>query len=124
MNNSSSIVIFLTLAITVICGGFVYIYMKVSPDARKAVQCKNDVSSISFLIDDEAKSVTMAGKIIDSTNITVINETAVAMDWTNKTNGTKVFLDRIAGSLEIETTNDLVNWDKEEMKCHQVSIRF
>ena len=124
MQNNIGIIIFLTVALTIICSGFVYFFIQFMPDRVNAVQCQNEASTISILINDSDNSLIMAGKAMDDDMITIFNDTAIAMNWTNEKEGTKVFLDRIAGLLEIETTTDLITWDKEEFNCRQVSIRF
>ena len=124
MRDNAGLIIFLTIAITIICSGFVYFYMKFTPNMKNAILCSNEDSTISFLVNDDDKSVVMAGKLVDSQTINIFNETAIAMSWTNNKEGTKIFLDRIAGLLEIETTPDSIEWEKEEFECRRVSIRL
>ncbi len=125
MRDNTGLVIFLIFMITVILGGFLYFSILISGEKQTAVKCKGDGDiTISFLIDDEKSSVIMAGKEIEPSTINIFNKTAIAAAWKNKNIGTKIFLDRIAGFLEIETSNNLTDWEKQRLECFSVIIRF
>ncbi len=125
MRHNTGLIVFLLIALSTICGGFIYFYMSVSQTRETAIKCTGDGGiTISFLIDDENSVVLMAGQKISPNTISILNKTAVAAAWKKKNIGTKIFLDRIAGYLEVETTNDFVVWEKERLECFNVAIRF
>lgn len=123
MKNLGGIVMSLVAVIMVLFGGVYYSQMSVL--AESAVTCKNgDTAMISFLINDEAPSVIMAGRALDPKIITVFNKTALAAEWSRRSETTKIFLDRIAGHLVVKTTTDRVLWDENDFDCQRTNIRF
>lgn len=124
MKNTGGIIAFITVILAIICGGFAYFYIQFLPSPKKAVKCTNEWSTISFMVNEENKTVVMAGEMLDPNSISIFNETAIAASWKHKNGATKIFLDRIAGGLEVETTKDNIEWEKNKFDCSQSSVRF
>ncbi len=125
MKQNTGLIVFLVIILSVIIGGFYYFSKLVSQPKETAIKCNGeDDITISFLIDDKNLSVIMAGKKILPNTINIFNKTAIEAAWKKNNIGTKIFLDRIAGYLEVETTSDFVKWDKERLECSNVAIRF
>ncbi|PCK00618.1 MAG: hypothetical protein COA45_02255 [Zetaproteobacteria bacterium] len=128
MGNNTFIIAFVTIGLCVILGGFIFISTQLMPNnnviEKKAIKCTNPESTISFLIDDENRTVIMAGEIIPDNTITIFNKTAVSAIWLLNNEKTKIFLDRIAGRLQIDLSDDFGNKHVEKFDCNAVSVRF
>ncbi len=125
MGNSNGIIVFLTVILTVIVGGFVYFYMQFKPaPLQKAVECRKDENIISFLIDDDMRNILMAGKALPSDSIKIFNKTAISASWASGKETTSIFLDRVSGKLEIEMSGENMENQKDILDCSQTSIRF
>lgn len=128
MGNNQTGVMFVVVAMICIMGGFVVfmLNMQKEPPAKRAIECRNEWSVISFLIDEDNETVMMAGEFLDPSSIKTFNETAISAQWTHDSgNGeTKVFLDRIAGHLEVETKEKGLDWEKNEFECRNTRVKF
>lgn len=124
MGNNSGLVVFMFVILVVAVGGFTIFYTQMKPPAEKTVTCKNEWSSISFLINDEEPYLLMNGERVANESIKIFNETAISARWKHGGSATKFFLDRIAGRLEVETTEDFLEWEKNEFKCNFSQKRF
>ncbi len=124
MRNTGGIIAFITVMLTIICGGFAYFYIQFLPSPKKAIKCTNEWSTISFMVNEEKRTVVMAGEMLDPNSISIFNETAIAATWKHKNGATKIFLDRIAGALEVETTEGGSEWEKNKFSCSHSSVRF
>lgn len=124
MSNSVALVMFLVIILLSV-GGFVFMFTQTAKIPVKTITCVDEWdSSISVLIDEENRALIMNGEEIKSEKVTTFNETAIAAKWRNGKIGTRLFLDRVAAKLEIETTRDLFEWDKVEFTCKKSNIRF
>lgn len=127
MGNTTFIITFVMVGLCIILGGFVFISTQLMPkyeDTKKAIKCVNPESAISFLIDDESRTVIMAGELLPSKTITIFNQTAISAKWLNNNERTRMFLDRISGRLLIEVSDNVGNEHIEKFECSAVSVRF
>ncbi len=128
MRNGSAAVLFTTMMAVIVAGGFIMFYRQFLPPEKTAVSCLHkDVeysTTISLLIDKKTGEVMMSGEAINPEHIKINNETAVSAAWSHKAGRTKMFLDRIAGKLEIEISQDGVHWDKTEFQCSTSRLKF
>lgn len=124
MGNSNALVMFLLLVIVVAIGGFALFYTQFQPSAQKTATCKNEWSTISFLINEEDNTLLMNGENVAPDRIKIFNDTAISAQWKHDGSATKFFLDRIAGRLEVQTTDDFLEWDKNEFECNVSQKRF
>lgn len=132
MSSNSGLVIF--IFIIALVGGFSVFYTFATQQAPislrmpegKAVSCSNEWSNISFLIKehDGEKSLIMNGEAVPAENLKLFNDTAVSGEWITEKLGTKFFLDRISARLEVETTEDFNEWEKNVFVCKKAQIRF
>lgn len=78
------------------------------------------------MINEETGALTMAGQIVDPKTISIMNDTAISAEWKHKDGAqTKIFLDRIAGELEVQTKPDpFSEVEKEKFKCQHSNVRF
>ena len=60
----------------------------------------------------------MNGERVANDSIKIFNETAISARWKHGGSATRFFLDRIAGRLEVETTEDFLEWEKNEFQCN------
>lgn len=127
MGNTTFIITFVLVGLSIILGGFVFISTQLMPKydtAQKAIKCTNPEATISFLIDDENRTVIMAGELLPPKTITIFNKTAISAKWLHSNEQTKIFLDRIAGRLLVEISDKLANEHTEKFDCSAVSVRF
>ncbi len=126
MKPNVTMIAVLMVIIMIILGGLTYLYLQLSPKAatKVAVRCQNENGVISFLINEEEKTLTMEGQPVDAKNIKLFNETAVSAEWLRADGGTRIFLDRIAGRLELDAKSDDSDWETEEFSCSRSGIRF
>ncbi len=124
MRLNSVILMFTSISLIIVFSGFAFFYLKFLPNPRTAIRCQNDWSTISFLIDEEQRSIIMAGEAIDPKSVKIFNETAITARWKHRSGETKVFLDRISGRLEVQTRERAIEWNKNEFECVHSNIRF
>ena len=124
MGNNSALVIFLFMILVVIMGGFALFYTQFQPPSEKTVTCKNEWSTISFLINDDKNLLLMNGERVDLERIKTFNDTAITAQWRHGGSATKIYLDRIGARLEVETTDDFLEWEKNEFECNVSQKRF
>lgn len=124
MRSNNGAMVFVAVSLIIAVAAFGLFYMQFLPDKRSAIKCENDWSTISFLIDEEQRSIVMAGEPVSANNVKIFNETAISAGWKHASGETKIFLDRISGRLEVQTRNRTIEWDKNEFECTQSQIRF
>ncbi len=129
MRSETAPIVFLTLLLIVIAGGFAIFYMQFLPPEKVAISCNTEgaetmQTSISLLVNRNDGSVLMAGKVIDPKNISILNDTAIAAEWKHNNGMTRMFLDRITGKLEVELSEDGLDWQKTEFVCSNSHLRF
>ena len=127
MGNTTFIITFVMVGLCVILGGFVFISTQLMPKhetAEKAIKCTNPEAAISFLIDDDSRTIIMAGELLPPKTITIFNKTAISAKWSHNNETTKMFLDRIAGRLQVEISDRLGNNHTDKFDCNVVSVRF
>ncbi|MGH1378763.1 MAG: hypothetical protein ACRBB3_08065 [Alphaproteobacteria bacterium] len=127
MSNAIFVVTSLIFGLAIIVGGFFFISAQLTPErkeVKKAIKCVSPKSTISFLIDDETRSVIMAGEAIPEKTITIFNDTAISAKWMYDKEITKVFLDRIAGRLEVEVSSSYGKNEVSNFDCSAVGVRF
>tara|TARA_R110001592_G_scaffold20926_25_gene84911 strand:- start:42306 stop:42680 length:375 start_codon:yes stop_codon:yes gene_type:complete len=124
MGNNGGLVVFLFMIIVVVVGGFALFFTQFQPPKEKTVTCKNEWSTISFLINEEENILIMNGELVAPESIKIFNSTAISAQWKHAGATTKFFLDRIAGALEVETTEDSLEWDKNKFECNFSQKRF
>lgn len=127
MGNTTFIITFVMVGLCVILGGFIFISTQLMPRPevrQKAIKCTNPESTISFLIDDESRTVIMAGEMLPPKTIMIFNKTAISAKWLHNNETTKMFLDRIAGRLLVEISDKIGNNHIEKFECYAVSVRF
>lgn len=124
MGNNAGLIVFMFVILVVAIGGFTVFYTQMQPPAEKTVTCKNEWSSISFLINDADQTLLMNGERVAPESIKIFNETAISARWKHSNAATRIFLDRIAGRLEVETTEDFLEWEKNEFQCNFSQKRF
>ena len=123
-HNSAAVILFFTVLLAMMFAGFMYFFSPSESAFKKAVKCTNEWYTISFLINDVERSVLMGGEPVDPQSITIFNETAIAANWGHKQEKNKIFMDRIAGNLEVETKVEGQDWKKNEFECSIASLRF
>lgn len=114
------------LSIIFVAGSYMY-YSSLPPEER-TVFCKDNQSefSISFVINDNKKSILMSGERVNQKHVKIFNESAFEIRWQSK-NGTQtqMFMDRIAGNLDVETrSGPRDDWDKIKLVCNRQVARF
>ncbi len=124
MGNSNALIVFLLMVIFIAVGGFALFYTQFQPSPQKTATCKNEWSTISFLIDEEKNMLLMNGERVAPERIKIFNDTAISAQWKHEGSATKFFLDRIAGRLEVQTTEDFLEWEKNEFECNVSQKRF
>lgn len=127
MGNAVFVITSFLFGLAIIIGGFFFISAQLTPEYKsvtKAIKCVSPKSTISFLVDDEAQSVIMAGEAIPPKTIVIFNETAISAKWLHNKEITKVFLDRIAGRLEVEVSDSLGKSEVDKFDCSAVAVRF
>lgn len=127
MGQNTFIIVFFTFAISIVLGGFLFISSQFIPKAviaQKAIKCANPESTISFLIDDESRTILMAGELLSPKTITIFNKTAISAQWVHNNETTKMFLDRIAGRLKVETSGNVGREQVDKFDCNAVAVRF
>ncbi len=127
MGNTTFIITFVMVGLSVILCGFIFISTQLMPKpvvTEKAIKCANPESTISFLIDGESRTVIMAGELLPPKTIVIFNKTAISAKWVHNSETTKMFLDRIAGRLLVEISDRIGNNHTEKFDCHAVSVRF
>ncbi len=124
MRNNSGLIIFLFMMISIIAGGFLFFFMQFQSPDEKAVTCKNDWSTISFVINEKDKVVIMNGELVSPDKIKAFNSSAISAQWRHGGSATRFYLDRISGNLEVETTKDMLEWDKNVLECSVSQKRF
>ena len=124
MGNNAGLIVFMFIILVVAVGGFTVFYTQMQQPVEKTVTCKNEWSAISFLINDEEPFILMNGERVAPESIKIFNETAISARWKHSGSATRIFLDRIAGSLVVETTEDFLEWEKNEFKCNFSQKRF
>lgn len=126
MGQGGAIAVVFMLFIAIIAMGSGYFYYSTLPPEQKTVFCRDDVSELSFVINDKTRSVIMAGEKVNPAHIKIFNDSAFEISWQSK-NGlqTQMFMDRIAGKLEVETReNSLDDWKKIKLTCQHQAARF
>ena len=124
MGNNGGLVIFLFMVLVIAIGGFALFYTQFQPPVEKTVTCKNEWSTISFLINDEENILLMNGERVAPESIKISNSTAISAQWRHDGSATRFFLDRISARLEVETTDDFLEWEKNEFECNFSQKRF
>ncbi len=112
------------MMISIIAGGFLFFFMQFQSPDEKAVTCKNDWSTISFVINEKDKVVIMNGELVSPDKIKAFNSSAISAQWRHGGSATRFYLDRISGNLEVETTKDMLEWDKNVLECSVSQKRF
>ncbi|MGH1455905.1 MAG: hypothetical protein ACRBDI_03905 [Alphaproteobacteria bacterium] len=123
-NNVGFLLLFMVvLTFTAITVGYFYIFqIQVAP--KRAIVCKNDGPTISFLINERSQKVIMLGEELSPDSIKIFNETAISAQWRHSDGFTKIFLDRISGELDVETSSEGGEWDKQKFECVSTTLRF
>ncbi len=124
MRSSSGLIIFLFMMISIILGGFTFFYLQFQKPVEKAVTCKNDWSTISFIINEKDKIIIMNGEQVSPSRIKSFNSSAISARWRHGGSATRFYLDRISGNLEVETTDDMLEWKKNILECSPSQKRF
>ncbi len=112
------------LAVTTIAGFYMVMFSQNSNVNKRAIVCRNDGPTISFLINEKTQEIIMLGEVIDPSSINIFNKAAISAAWSHKGADTKIFLDRIAGQLEVETSKANGKIDKQKFECSNTNIRF
>lgn len=124
-SNLGLVLLFMVLmTITIISAFYFLIFDQNASLPRRAIVCENDGPTISFLINEKTQEVIMLGEKINPSSITIFNQAAISAKWSHKKGDTKIFLDRIAGKLEVENTANNGLIDKQKFKCMNTTIRF
>jgi len=124
MRNGSGVIIFFFIMVSIIAGGFLYFSSQFKAPTEKTVTCKNDWSTISFVINEQDKTIIMNGELVSSDRIKAFNSSAISAQWRHGGSATRFYLDRISGNLEVETTKDMLEWDKNILECSASQKRF
>lgn len=119
---------FVTMMVVIVAGGFTIFYWQFLPPEKTAISCSHKEeeyqTTISLLIDRKSGSVMMSGEVINPEHIKINNETAISAEWEHNKGRTKIFLDRIAGKLDVEVSQDSVHWQKTEFTCNSSRLKF
>lgn len=125
MGQGSALLLFFFMILVIAATGFGYFYYQLQPLDKKTVFCKDDQTEISFIINDKEKSAVMAGEPVNPEHIKIFNESAIEISWKSKSSQTQMFLDRIAGKLEVNTREtEFDEWTKIKLSCHHRAARF
>ncbi len=111
------------LTFSAIMLGYFYIF-QAHAGPKRAIVCKNDGPNITFLINEKKRDIIMLGEKISAESIKIFNETAISAQWRHNDGFTKIFLDRISGELEVETSSEGGQWDKQKFECANTAIKF
>lgn len=123
--NVGFLLLFFVMMISVtICGFYFLMFNQGSALIKRAIVCENDGPTISFLIDEKNKNIIMLGEAIDHASIKIFNQAAISAEWTHKQGRTSVFLDRISGQLDVETSLENGKIDKQKFECSSTNIKF
>lgn len=103
-----------------------YLYFSSLPPEDKTVFCNEDDFELSFVINDKKKTITMAGEPVKPSHLKIFNESAIEISWRSKTGRyTQMFMDRIAGKLEVQTKNRPADdWNRVKLNCQNRLARF
>lgn len=126
MGQGGTIAVVFTLFVTIIGVGAGYFYYSTLPPEQKSVFCRDDDLELSFLINDKTQAIIMAGEKVNPSHIKIFNASAFEISWQSKSGTqTQMFMDRIAGKLEVETREDtLDDWKKIKLTCQHQAARF
>ncbi len=126
MGQGGAILMVFMLFFAIIGTGAAYIYMTTRPADQKSVICRDEGLELSFVINDKTKSILMAGEEVNPEHIKIFNQSAFEISWKNKTGAeTQMFMDRIAGKLEVDTRQDTIDdWKKTKLNCQHQAARF
>lgn len=123
--SASFLLLFLVLMALATIAGFYFLNFSHNMNINKrAIVCKNDGPIISFLINEQTHEIIMLGEAIDPNSIKIFNKAAISAEWSHKGNDTKIFLDRIAATLDVETSKANGKLSKQRFDCSNASIRF
>lgn len=107
---------------------FIYQITPAPPPERMSITCTNDnredKRTVGILLDVANKEMIMSGEHVPEKFIRVFNETAIDARWEVGGLMTKVFIDRIAGQLEIITQHKGRQPIRNSFTCHASSTRF
>ncbi len=128
---NSSMASFLVLSLVVLglfVAFFIYQITPAPPPEKMAVTCTNDnredKRTVGILLHTNTKEMVMSGEHVPAKFIRVFNDTAIDARWKVDDLQTKVFIDRIAGRLEIITQRDGREPETNTFTCHAASQRF
>ncbi len=128
MGQGGAIATVFIMFIAIIALGASYFYIATRPAAQKTVFCREDDGSLelSFVINDDDRSVLMAGQPVNPNHVKIFNKSAFEISWQSESGSqTQMFMDRIAGKLEVETrSNSLSDWRKVKLNCNHQAARF
>jgi len=117
--------LFMVLVIIATISGFYFLIFNVDINTpKRAIVCENDGPTISFLIEEKTQKIIMLGEAIDPSSIKVFNQAAISAEWKHNGGTTNIFLDRISGQLDVETTLPNGQLDKQKFECTNANIKF
>jgi hypothetical protein len=123
--NAGLMLLFMVLVIVVTISGFYFLISDADVNTpKRAIVCENDGPTISFLIEEKTQKIIMLGEVIDPLSIKVFNQAAISAEWKHNGGTTNIFLDRISGQLDVETTLPTGQLDKQKFECKNANIKF
>lgn len=91
----------------------------------KYLLCKNKESSISIMVDESKKLITVDGEIINADKLRVFTDYKIFAEWDHNKGSTTVNIDRLTGILELIDKGKYLNDERyQKFDCTHVTQKF